>query len=254
MGTIAIFLIPLLKNLLSKGMTIAWENRNHLLTYFKTKFWSYRDKDIRFSISYLIKIQIPNTNKYLLVKNRRIKDQLQPPGGVYKRYGDDSLFNEWGYKPDNNRNGLDVDEKSENDLRFMVKGKYAIDVMAWFESMKEREVSVHREFMEELLDTNILDAHIFRNIKHKHIRRFSKSLVWSDFFSCYEILIYDIFELIPNDEQKQFLIELNKKGNNINKEYIIADCDDIDRLRYMENNHQIARIGQHTKLIINQNF
>lgn len=45
--------------------------------------------------------EIPNTNKYLLVLNRRIENQLQPVGGAYKRFGDDSLFNKWGYKPDN---------------------------------------------------------------------------------------------------------------------------------------------------------
>ncbi|MCO6175871.1 hypothetical protein NHF50_12535 [Flavobacterium sp. NRK F10] len=247
-------LTTLLKPILSKGATIVWENRNNLTTYFKTKIGSYKNKDIRFSISYLFKIQIPNTNKYLLVKNRRIENQLQPVGGAYKRYGDDSLFNKWEYKPDNNRNGLNVDEKSASDLRFMVKGKFAIEVMNWFESMQEREINPNREFKEELLDTNILDSKIFQNINYKHIRRFSKNLVWSEFFSCYEVLVYDVFELIPNEEQKLALIELNKIGTNLNKDYAIVDCDNIEQLRYMENEKQVARIGQHTKLIINKTF
>ncbi|TXI88229.1 MAG: hypothetical protein E6Q36_05995 [Chryseobacterium sp.] len=247
-------LTTLLKPILSKGATIVWENRNNLTTYFKTKIGSYKNKDIRFSISYLFKIQIPNTNKYLLVKNRRIENQLQPVGGAYKRYGDDSLFNKWEYKPDNNKNGLNVDEKSSSDLRFMVKGKYTIEVMNWFESMQEREINPNREFREELLDTNILDTNIFQNINYKHIRRFSKNLVWSDFFSCYEILIFDVFELIPNEEQKLALIELSKTGSNLNKDYAIVDCDNIEQLRYMENEKQVARIGQHTKLIINKKF
>ena len=247
-------LTTLLKPILSKGATIVWENRNNLTTYFKTKIGSYKNKDIRFSISYLFKIQIPNTNKYLLVKNRRIENQLQPVGGAYKRYGDDSLFNKWEYKPDNNRNGLNVDEKSASDLRFMVKGKFAIEVMNWFESMQEREINPNREFKEELLDTNILDSKIFQNINYKHIRRFSKNLVWSEFFSCYEVLVYDVFELIPNKEQKLALIELNKIGTNLNKDYAIVDCDNIEQLRYMENEKQVARIGQHTKLIINKTF
>ena len=247
-------LTTLLKPILSKGATIVWENRNNLTTYFKTKIGSYKNEDIRFSISYLFKIQIPNTNKYLLVKNRRIENQLQPVGGAYKRYGDDSLFNKWEYKPDNNRNGLNVDEKSASDLRFMVKGKFAIEVMNWFESMQEREINPNREFKEELLDTNILDSKIFQNINYKHIRRFSKNLVWSEFFSCYEVLVYDVFELIPNKEQKLALIELNKIGTNLNKDYAIVDCDNIEQLRYMENEKQVARIGQHTKLIINKTF
>lgn len=247
-------LTALLKPILTKGASIVWENRNHLVTYFKTKIGSYKNKNIRFSISYLFKIQIPNSNKYLLVKNRRIKNQLQPVGGAYKRYGDDSLFNKWEYKPDNNNNGLNVDEKSTSDLRFMVKGKYAIEVMNWFESMQERETDPYREFKEELLDTNILEQNIFQSIKHRHLKRFSKNLVWSDFFTCYEILIFDVFELIPNEEQKQFLIELAKKGTNLKSGYAIVECDNIEQLRYMEKNRQVARIGQHTKLIINKNF
>ena len=186
--------------------------------------------------------------------NRRIKNQLQPVGGAYKRYGDDSFFNKWGYKPDNKNNGLKVDDKSDLDLRFMVKGKYAIEVMNWFESMQEREIDPNREFKEELLETSILDQSMFQNIRYKQLRRFSKNLVWSDFFTCYEFLIYDVFELLPNEEQKQFLVELSKKGTNIKKGYAIVECDDIEQLRYMENDKQVARIGQHTKLIINKTF
>mgnify|MGYP003592437150 CR=1 FL=1 len=247
-------LLTTLKPILIKGAGIAWEHRNQLMLYFKTKFWKYRNVDIRFSISGLYKIQIPNTNKYLLVLNRRIENQLQPVGGAYKRFGDDSLFNKWGYKPDNLKNGLDVDEKSSSDLRFMVKGKYCVDVLNWFDTGNERESDPKREFNEELLDTKILDSGIFHNIQEKRIRRFSKNLIWSDFFSCYEILIYDIFELVPNDKQKKALIELSKQKTDLSKGFAVVDCDSIEQLRLVEYGNQIARIGQHTKLIINKDF
>lgn len=243
-----------LKPLLIKGANIAWENRNQLMLYLKTKFWKYRNGDIRFSISGLYKIKIPDTNKYLLVLNRRIENQLQPVGGAYKRFGDDSLFNKWGYKPDNSKNGLNVDEKSSSDLRFMVKGKHCVDVLDWFDSGNERELDPKREFNEELLDTGILDADIFQNFHYKRIRRFSKNLIWSDFFSCYEILIYDIFELIPNDLQKKALVELSKQKTDLSKGFAIVECDSIEQLRLVENGNQISRIGQHTKLIINKDF
>ncbi len=247
-------LLTTLKPILIKGAGIAWEHRNQLMLYFKTKFWKYLNVDIRFSISGLYKIQIPNTNKYLLVLNRRIENQLQPVGGAYKRFGDDSLFNKWGYKPDNLKNGLDVDEKSSSDLRFMVKGKYCVDVLNWFDTGNERESDPKREFNEELLDTKILDSGIFHNIQEKRIRRFSKNLIWSDFFSCYEILIYDIFELVPNDKQKKALIELSKQKTDLSKGFAVVDCDSIEQLRLVEYGNQIARIGQHTKLIINKDF
>ncbi|BFO65363.1 hypothetical protein [Chryseobacterium sp. KCF3-3] len=254
MAEIFTTLAALTKPSLSKGVTIAWENRNYIKLFMQTKFGKYKNQYIRFSMAGLIKIKIPNSNKYLLVFNRRIENQLQPIGGVYKRHGDESLFNQWNYKADNAKNGLDVDNKSELDLRFMVPGKHCIEVLNWFEKGNEREASPHREFKEEVLDTKILDSEIFGCQNYKHIRRYSKNLSWSDFFSCYEILIYDIFELLPNEAQKLALIELSKQENDLSRGFAIVTCDDIEQLRLMNGPKQIARIGQHTKLLINKDF
>lgn len=250
LSTLATFSKPII----AKSANIAWENRNHVNLFLQTKFGKFKDKDIRFSISGLFKIKIPNSNKFLLVTNRRIKDQLQPVGGVYKRYGDDSLFNKWGFKPDNSKNGLDVDVQSSNDMRFMVKGKFSVDVMNWFEKGAERELDPRREFREELLDTGILDSSTFNHIDIKHIRRFSKNLQWSDYFSCYEVLIYDVFELIPTKDQELALTDLAHRTEALSKGYAIASCDEIEQLRFVKDNKQIARIGQHTKLLINKEF
>ncbi|UCS93277.1 hypothetical protein KZP23_21950 [Echinicola marina] len=247
-------LLSLAKPIITKGASIAWENREHLGLFFKTRFTKYKDMDIRFSMSGIYKIQIPGTNKYLLVLNRRIPDQLQPVGGAYKRFGDDSLFNKWGYRPDNSRNGLDVDDKSSKDLRFMVKGRYVIEVLNWFDSKQERETEPRREFKEELIDTGILDSDVFNYFDQKHIRRFSKNLVWSDYFTCFEILTYDVFELKPNEEQRRALVELDKQGTKLGNGFAIVSCDDIQQLRLMEGNRQVARIGHHSKLLINQTF
>lgn len=248
------FFSALVAPILIKGSKIIWENRQHLNLLHKTKYGKFKNENIRFSISGLCKIQIPETNDYLLVLNRKIPNQLQPVGGAYKRYGDHSLFNQWGYKPDNKINGFGVDRKSQEDLRFMVKGKYCIDVLNWFEKNKERESDPKREFEEELLDTGILDLEIFTKIRCKHIRRFSKNLRWSPHFSCYEILIFDIFEFIPNYEQKKALIQLAHKGSDLERGYAIVSCDNIEQERYIVNGEELARIGQHTKLIINQEF
>jgi hypothetical protein len=245
-------LITILKTFFTKGVTILWENKNNLSLYMKTLFWNYRNKEIRFSISYLFRIKIPNTNSYLLVLNRRINNQLQPVGGVYKRYGDDKLFEKWDYMPDNKRNGLDVDDESFSDLRFKVKGKHVIDVIKWFEEGKEREISAEREFFEELIKPKILDAQIFSQIKYKHLKRISKNLKWSEHFSCYEVLIYDIMELLPTEQQNEELKKLSKDAD-LKKGYAIVDFDDIEQLRLVRDGKQIARIGEHTKLTINKN-
>jgi len=245
--------IAILKIFFTKGVTGIWDNKKNLSLYFKTLFWTYRNKDIRFSISYLFRIKIPNTDSYLLVFNRRIENQLQPVGGVYKRYGDDKLFEKWDYHPDHNGNGLGTDEISTGDLRFKVKGKNVIDVIKWFEEGKEREVSSEREFNEELIETKILDKDTFQKIKYKHIKRVSKNLKWSEHHTCFEVLIYDIMELLPTREQADALVKLS--ANKFNKEmgYAVVDFNDISQLRFVDKGKQLARIGEHTKLTINQN-
>lgn len=254
MGGMLTTVASLAKPILTKGATVIWENRNHINLFFKTKYGKFKNLDVRFSMSGLYKIQIPGTNKYLLVFNRRIANQLQPVGGAYKRFGDERLFNEWGYRPDNSKNGLDVDEKSSSDLRFVIKGKHVIDVLNWFESSKEREMDPRREFKEEVLDTGILDPQVFQHFDARHIRRFSKTLSWSDHFSCHEILTYDIFELIPNEVQKRSLEELSKQAVDMTNGFAVVSCDDIEQLRFMQDGKQVARIGQHSKLLINQSF
>lgn len=240
------------KLLLTKGIPTIWENKGKLNLYWKTTFGKYRKKKIRFSISYLFRIQIPETNSYLLVYNRRIGNQLQPVGGVYKRYGDDRLFETWDYEPDNNRNGIGTDGISHGDLRFRVLGKNVIKVIRWFEEGREREVSAQREFTEELIETKILDAELFKNIQYRHVKRTSKNLKWSEHHQCYEVLIYDVMELLPNDAQKRFLINL--ANNSIYKEglYAIVESEEIEHLRLIKEKIQVAKIGEHTKYIINQ--
>ena len=245
----------LFKTALSKAIPIIWENKNHLSLYALTKYGKYKNKDIRFSISYLYRIRIPHTDKYLLVTNRRIPNQLQPVGGVYKRYAEsNSTFDLWNYQLDDNNKGLGTDKESDNDLRFRVKGKYVTDVIKWFEKNTEREISHHREFHEELLDTGILPKDEFATPEYKHIKRVYKSLVYSNHHKCYEVLIYDIMELIPNEKQKQELIKLEEKPNDLAYGYAIVSSDDISRMHYTEEGNQIAKVGAHTKLTINQNL
>lgn len=241
-----------LKLLLTKGVPKLWEHKGMIMLYLKTYFGKYRKKKIRFSMSYLFRIKIPQTNAYLLVYNRRIENQLQPVGGVYQRYGDDKLFESWGYEPDNNRNGIGTDSVSSSDLRFRVLGKNVVKVIRWFEEGKEREISAHREFTEELIDTGILEKELFNKIKYRHIGRISKNLKWSEHHSCFEVMIYDIMEFLPDDKQQKSLIELYENKDHLNNNYLIVESEDIEQLRVISDKKQIARIGAHTKFIINQ--
>ncbi len=247
-------IIALLKQVFSKGVSKLWDNKDVAWLYIRTLFWTYRSKQIRFSLSYLFRIKIPGTNSYLLVLNRRIANQLQPVGGVYKRYGDDKLFESWSFVPDSQANGLGVDHTSDCDLRFRVKGKYTVDVVKWFEEAKEREVSGEREFCEELLETGILDREVFKSIRYKHVRRHSRHLKWSEFHQCYEVLIYDVYELLPSDKQREALTVLAAHPLDLSRGFAIAECEQIEQCRFHRDGAQSAKIGQHTKLIINQSF
>ncbi|HWB26304.1 MAG TPA: hypothetical protein VG738_12525 [Chitinophagaceae bacterium] len=244
----------ILKQAFTKGIGKVWENKDMLSLYWKTLFGRYKKERIRFSISYLFRIKIPGTNSYLLVLNRRIQNQLQPVGGAYKRYGDDKLFESLEFAPDTRRNGIGIDGISDGDLRFTVPGRNVIKIIKWFEEGREREISGEREFKEELIDQDILDKDAFASIKYRHIRRVSKNLRYSEFHQCYEVLIYDILELLPDQKQKDFLTNLSKIPFDLKNKYAIAECEDIEQLRLVKNGHQAAKIGEHTKLIINQNF
>jgi hypothetical protein len=115
-------------------------------------------------------------------------------------------------------------------------------------------VSIDREFCEELLEPEILDRDVFTHIQYKQLRRFSKNLLWSDYHKCYEVLIYDVFELLPSASQKQALIELNELPVDLSKGFATVECEQIEQLRFTQNGKQTAKIGHHTKLIINQTF
>ena len=46
------------------------------------------------------------------------------------------------------------------------KGKYVLKILDWFNSRKNREVSVYREFLEEIITDNILPNEAFKEYKN----------------------------------------------------------------------------------------
>lgn len=236
-----------------KGSSILWENRKGIKTWAKSKSY-YRNKKIRFSLSYIYRIKIPEMNRYLLVRNRKFSEQLQPVGGVYKRYGDDHLFESWEVEWDSHGHGMDIDNVSHDDLRFCVKGKYVPAVLKWFDEKRERETDPRREFDEELLDTGILCSKTFDKFRYKQLKRFSKNFNWSSYHNCHEILIYDVIEFLPSEEQKSALTALHHSYSGPNTQYAIVSPEEIISHRVMDQGRQLAKIGEHTNLIINKSF
>ena len=117
--------------------------------------WS---EDIRFSIAYLYKIKIDD--KYLLIKGSKI-EQLQPVGGVYKVCSSFSTIERKLNIIFENERGF----YEKEDLRFCIKGKNISKVLNWFDSRKNREVAVYREFYEEIIKNNILPIEVLSSMR-----------------------------------------------------------------------------------------
>lgn len=248
----SIFLPTVGKVIIKKAAESFLENREDFIIYFKSKFTKIKNQDVRFSISYLIRIQVPGSSKFLLVRGNRIKEQFQPVGGVYQKYNGFSAFDDWGYKPDCGTKGIENDAISKDDLRFTVKGRYTLDVIKWFETKKGREDNAHREFNEELIETEILDREIFKNPKFDFIRKVANVFKFSTYHGCYEVLIYDIVNLLPTPEQTEVLRKLLDQPRNPETGYILADRSEIEQLRLLDGDTQIGKIGEHTKYLINE--
>ncbi len=240
------------KVIVKKAADALLTKKESLMIRFKSNFTQIKNQDVRFSISYLIRIKIPGTSKFLLVRGHRIKDQLQPVGGVYKKINGFSEFEKWGYKEDCGAKGIKSDDISKDDLRFRVKGKYALEVIKWFESRKDRETTYDREFNEELIEDHGFDKDIFYSKSFREVQKTMKVFGYSTFHQCYEVLIYDIVEFLPTLEQEVVLKKLLKNPRELGSDFMVVDISEIERLLVIENEEQIAKIGEHTKYLINE--
>ena len=198
-GLVAGFAVPLVDMLIM--------DRLHLrLHWYALRNWSTQ---IRISYSYLFRIQVGP--EYLLVFGQR-HQQFQPVGGVYKTHGDGKAFLKRIGALDDDY--LPVDEVTERDLRIRIEGRHLPRFVAWVESMRGREVDGWREFYEEMLASNILDASKFPYIEYSFLRRVFRPLRYSQHAKSKELLIADILELEPSGVQLEELKRLKTVGDN----------------------------------------
>lgn len=220
-------------------------NLRHVRLWFQTRVWHWND-DVRLSISYLFRIRVKG--KYLLVKNRK-GNYYQLVGGAYKAFPTaQRVFDQYRVKPDNRfetEHGI-----AKNDLRFRVPGRYVLDMIAWFRSQKDREISQWREFCEELLTPDLLPKPPFRYIDYKYAGTLQTPMQQAKKLPCQEILIYEIFDLIPNDEQRLILEQLVDQGDTVHLKW--ADETLINHLGFDERTKEVVyEIGPHTKWALN---
>lgn len=220
---------------------------NQLWFYIQTQF-IYRNKEIRISLAYLFRIKV--NDHYLLVKSNH-RPYYQPVGGAYKTLpGSEKIFEKLDVRPDRiieTSNGV-----AKGDLRVFVKGVNVAEFMEWYKSKEDREISPWREFCEELVSKDLLPPHQFRFIDYKFKKAIKTPIIRLD--SGYlGFFMFDIFDLVANDEQKAILKELYKKGNT--EYHIWADEYIINRLGHDERNKkQEFEIAPHTKWALNLEY
>jgi hypothetical protein len=198
------------------------------------------NKIVYVSLSYLIRIKLPGSERYLLVKGSKI-NQYQPVGGVYKLVGNKDIRKDWSAS-------VKPDAKNPRDLRFFIKAKYLPDVVKWFKSGKEREVGVWREFREELIDNKILTDENFKSIRAEYLYTRENLLSKQNRFQNekYHSLVYNIFNIELNETQLDELKSL-EQNKIFTKKYAFVTEDEISKECF---NNNKTRIGQHTKHII----
>lgn len=130
-----------------------------------------------------------------MIKGNRI-DQYQPIGGVYKYH--DSFK---GLKEE-----LELKDESETrfyeggDLRLTTKGKHLVKFLDWFDTRKNREVTVIRELIEELEPAGISIENLVKKSQVEYLKTIKEPIMFSTHFQMDELKIFDIFEAeIPTE-------------------------------------------------------
>ncbi len=206
------------------------------------------DTVIRISFAYLYRIKIEN--KYLLVHNLRNTGKYQPVGGVYKFQEKEKqkLKNLYHVMDDDK---ILIDESSRNDYRLRMENRYLRKFVDRFNDKKaarERVDNVGREFKEELLKTGILN---WDKISYRYCGRHMTELRFEEHFQIYEMMLFDIVELLPTRDQEKDLKYLMSREND---QYRFVTTDQINYLGIDLSTGKLNEwIGDHSKLTIQEN-
>lgn len=166
------------------------------------------ETEIRFSISALLRIEADG--KFLLTKGNRI-EQFQPVGGVLKAFiTAHAKLGNLGVKADSK---IPIDQDSRDDLRVFVPRRSIEEFVRWYLEGRGRETSPWREFNEELVETGVLNAENFRAPSFDYIERRVEGIRWTPHFQCYEVLIAEVFALVPTLKQIEELRALHDRND-----------------------------------------
>ncbi|MBN2213980.1 MAG: hypothetical protein JW723_07040 [Bacteroidales bacterium] len=247
-------IVLLLSVFLIDGSEFAIKNWKRLKLVVHSNWLALFGKYIRFSMSYQYLIKV--NDKYLLVQNANPNwHWYQHVGGKYKRFEETrDILGKLNATDD-----LKMTTKGlkKGDLAVFIPAKNAIKFLDWFNTGINREISHWREFYEELLGRKtkkqILSSENFPFVNYRFVKSIQTPLKRAPIetgWKCWEILQYDVLELIPTNEQQVELATLQSKGDN---EYIKwVSAAQINHLGYDENELQSPyKISPHAKWVLN---
>lgn len=247
LGAGIIGLLGLLALLLETIIT----NRNRLGLIIYSNWLGLRDQRIRFSMSYLYRIKI--NDKYLLVKNNNFP-HYQLVGGKYKILEGTRSFlqNEFDAIDDPKLPNKDL---MKDDFALFIPAQNAIKFLDWFNGGKDREISHWREFYEELIEgkASLLNKDKFPYINYNFKGRVRTPIKRTPGWDCYEILQYDILDILPTPEQRQALKQFQEQGDTDYHKW--ADLELVNCLGFDKRRKELLyKIGIHTKWAINMKW
>lgn len=191
------------------------------------------NKNIRLSCAYLFRIKYGN--KYLLIKGNRI-DQYQPVGGVYKYY---DSFNEI-------KGNLELKDEVESrfyehgDLRLITEGQHLVKFLDWFDTEKNREITVIRELVEELQSSEISVEQLI-DVQIEYLKTIKEAISFSQHFKMDEQKIFNIYEARIPEETLDKVLNSDK--------YCLVEADEIEKLCHTKDGLS-KRISETSKYII----
>lgn len=225
-------------------------NRKRLGLKIYSRWLGLKGKKIRFSMSYLYRIKIDD--KYLLVRNNNF-GHYQLVGGKYKLLEGTRSLVEQKFDALGDLK-LPTSGMMKDDFALFIPAGKAIKFLDWFNEGKNREVNHWREFYEELIGGKhkLLNKEKFPYVNYNFVGRIRTPIKRTPGWNCYEILQYDILELIPTQSQQTELKELLKKDS---KYYKWADEELIQCLgQDNREKNKLYDIGIHTKWALNMKW
>lgn len=238
MNIILILWDNILDKLIGVLISVLYFNRTKIYLFIQSLTrWN---KDVRFSIAYLYQINFDN--KYLLIQGHKIPGQYQPIGGVFK------VLN--SFSEVKNKYQIIFDDESrfydDGDLRFETKGKHVQNIIKWFNSKKNREVNVIREFYEELIETELLKSNCLFELKFEFLNKIESKIEYSEHFQKYEVKIFEIYNVILPEDIKQEIRQLIEQDNEKLK---LVSADEIQKKCFTYKNKSY-KISEHSKYIL----